>query len=275
MGTRRHLEKLSNFTTVFPNELQIYKVKPRMQNQIYKILIPFGLMAICFQMLAQSADPSSSLQLADSLFSQRKYTESLEIYEGILTDKQLFSPGMLMKMAFIKEGLGDYSEALYLLNLFYSKTSDKRALRKMEELASKHQLNGYQFTDMEFFRTAYKRYYFHIIASLAAFALFVFTYILYQKRRQQHRPLIAGIFFVLVLATLFGLINFGQGRDRAIVLTDQAYLRVGPSSGANVAEIIGKGHRLEIVSKIDVWVKIYWNDRPLYIRESHLGFIES
>ncbi len=52
-------------------------------------------------------------------------------------------------------------------------------------------------------------------------------------------------------------------------------LLVGPSSGANVAEIIGKGHRVEIVGKKDVWVKIYWNDRPLYIRESHLGIIES
>ncbi len=246
-----------------------------MQNLFYKILIPTGLVCMAFPILGQAGDPNSSLELADSLFAQEKYTESLELYESILKEEQLFSSGMLLKMAFIKEGLGDYSEALYLLSIFYSKTSDKRALRKMEELAGKHHLNGYQYTDMEFFRTVYKRYRFHIITSLVAFALFVFTYILYQKRRQQHRPLAAGIFFVFILAALFGLINFGQGRDRAIVLSDQAYLRVGPSSGANVAEIIGKGHKVEVVGKKDVWVKIYWNDRPVYIRESHLGIIES
>lgn len=246
-----------------------------MQNLFYKILIPTGLICMAFPLLCQTGNPNTSLELADSLFIEEKYTESLELYESILKEEQQYSSGMLLKMAFIKEGLGNYSEALYLLNLFYSKTSDKRALRKMEQLADKHQLNGYQYTDMEFFRTVYKRYHFHVIAALVAFALFVFTFILYQKRREQHRPLAAGIFFVLILTALFGLINFGQGRDRAIVLTDQAYLRVGPSSGANVAEIIGKGHRVEIVGKKDVWVKIYWNDRPLYIRESHLGIIES
>lgn len=247
----------------------------RMQNLFYKILIPTGLVCIAFPSFGQTDNPLATLELADSLFSEEKYTESLELYELILNEEQLYSSGMILKMAYVKEGLGDYSDALYLLSLFYSKTSDKRALRKMEELAQKHNLNGYQFTDTEFVRTLYKKYHFHIIASLTVFALFVFSTILYQRRRQQHRPLIAGVFFVLILAVLFGLINFGQGRDRAIVLTDQVYLRDGPSSGANVAEIIGKGHRVVIVSKKDVWVKIHWNDRPLYIRESHLGIIES
>lgn len=224
---------------------------------------------------AQVSDPDATLQLADSLYAQEKYTESLELYEQLLNEDQLYTPGMLMKMAFIKEGLGQYSEALYLLNLFYAKTSDKRALRKMEELAKQHRLNGYQFNDMEFFRTTYKRYHLHTIAALGALSLFIFSFILYQKRRGRHRPVSAGIMFVMILAILFALINFGQGRDRAIILADRAYLRTGPSSGANVAEIIEKGHRVEIMSQKDVWIKINWNNRPLYIRESHLGIIES
>ncbi len=246
----------------------------RMQNLFYKILLSTGLISITFSLFGQMDDSISTLNLADSLFHQEKYTESLELYETILNEEQLYSSGMILKMAYVKEGLGDYSGALYLLNLFYSKTSDKRALRKMEELAKRHDLHGYQFTDTEFFRTIYKKYHLHIIASLGVFALLVFSAILYQKRRRKHRPMIAGVFFVLILATLFGLINFGQGRNRAVVLTDQVYLRVGPSSGANVAEIIGKGHRVVVVSKKDVWVKIHWNDQPLYIRESHLGIIE-
>lgn len=248
---------------------------PRMQNLFYKILVSSGLLCLSFSIFGQSNSPISALELADSLYSQEKYTESLELYEDILDQNEQYTSGMLLKMAFINEGLGNYSEALYLLNLFYFKTPDKRALRKMEELAKKHSLNGYQFTDMEFFRTVYKKYHYHIVASLATIALFVFSLILYQKRRDQHRPMFAGILFVLILTVLFGLINFGHGRDRAIVLSDQAYLRAGPSSGANVTEIIGKGHRVEVVSKKDVWVRINWNNRPVYIRESHLGMIES
>jgi uncharacterized protein YgiM (DUF1202 family) len=145
----------------------------------------------------------------------------------------------------------------------------------MEELARQHHLNGYQFNDLEFFRTTYKRYHLQIIGALTTFSLFIFSLILYQKRRGKHRPVAAGIFFVLILSALFALINFGPGRDRAIILTDQVYLRTGPSSGANVAEIVEKGHRVEIVNQKDVWIKINWNNRPLYIRESHLGIIES
>ena len=247
----------------------------RKQNLLYKFLCTAGILLVFPSLYAQTSDPDSALQLADSLFAQEKYTESLELYETILKEEELYSPGMLMKMAFIKEGLGEYSEALYLLNLFYAKTSDKRALRKMEELARQHQLNGYKFNDLEFFRTTYKRYHKLIIAVLASFSLFVFSFIMYQKRRGRPRPVSSGILFVMILAVLFILINFGQGRDRAVVLTDRAYLRIGPSSGANVAEIIEKGHRVEVVSQKDVWIKINWNNRPLYIRESHLGIIES
>ena len=246
-----------------------------MQNLFDKFLLTTGLVFVCCQLMAQTDNPNANLLLADSLFAEEKYTESLELYEVILDENQLYTPGMLMKMAFIKEGLGDYSEALYLLNLFYSKTSDKRALRKMEELARQHQLNGYQFNDLEFFRTTYKKYHFHIVGALLALALFMFSFILFQKRKRQYRPVTAGVLFVFILAVLFGLINFGPGRDRAIVLSDQVYLRTGPSSGANVAEIIDKGHRVEVVGKKDVWVLINWNDRPLYIRESNLGLIES
>ena len=246
-----------------------------MQNLLHKFILMIGILLIGVPIMSQDSNTEVTLQLADSLFSQEKYTESLELYDQLLAEEQVYTPGMLIKMAFIREGLGDYSEALYLLNLFYSKTSDKRALRKMEELAKQHQLEGYQFNDIEFFRTIYKRYHLQVIGCLTALSLLVFSFILYQKRKGNYRPVASGVFFVLILAILFALINFGQGRDRAIILTDQAYLRTGPSSGANVAEIVKKGHRVEIVDQKDVWVLINWNNRPLYIRESHLGKIES
>lgn len=246
-----------------------------MQNLIYKILWALGLIIIPALSPAQSSDAAADLRLADSLFAAEKYTESLELYQHVLQDRQQYTPGMLLKMAFIKEGLGDYSEALYFLNLFYTKTSDKRALRKMEELARQHELQGYQFTDMEFFQTVYRRFYLHIILALFALSLFTFSFILWRKRRHGYRPVGGGIAFVLILGVLFALINFGQGREKAIIVTEQAYIRDAPSSGADVAGFIGKGNRVEIYGRNDVWVKIKWDNRPVYIRESHLAVIES
>ena len=261
-----------------------------MQNLIYKILRAsqslklslnlgwfFGLILSLFlagPLHAQNSSAQEDLLLADSLFAAGKYTESFELYETILRSHQQLSQGMLLKMAFIKEGLGDFSQALYYLNLYYANTSDKRALRKMEELARQHQLQGYQFTDLEFFRTFFQRFNLHIIFGLVATALFIFSLIVWQKRRGL-QPVGTGVVFVLLLGLLFTVINFGRGDNRAIILTDQAYLREAPSSAADVVGIIGKGHRVQVYRQNDVWVKIKWEDRKVYVRENHLARIES
>jgi uncharacterized protein YgiM (DUF1202 family) len=246
-----------------------------MQNLLYKIVIASFLLAAPVMIYGQTGSVNSDLQLADSLFAAGKYTESIDLYESLLEENQVYTNGMLLKMAFIKEGLGEYSQALYYLNLYYAKTSDKRALRKMETIAKQYDLTGYQFSDIEFFRTVYKRYSFHIIAALLALALFTFSYIFWQKRRYQRRPVVGGIFFVILLALLFVVINFGEGYPKAIILSDQAYLRSAPSSGADVVGILDKGNRVSVQNREDVWVKISWEDQSAYIRESHLAEIES
>ncbi len=246
-----------------------------MQNLFYKIVAGLLLMLSPLNFWGQTSTNTGNLQLADSLFAAGKYTESLELYESLLDQEEVYTEGMLLKMAFIKEGLGDYSQALYFLNLYYTKTSDKRALRKMETLANQYNLAGYQFSDLEFFRTVYKRYSLHIIAALLALALFTFSYIYRQKSTYARRPVLSGIFFVFLLALLFVIINFGQGYPKAIILSDEAYLRSAPSSGADVVGIIQKGDRVSVRKREDVWVKITWDDQMVYIRESHLAEIES
>ena len=42
---------------------------------------------------------------------------------------------MLLKMAYIQEGLEQYPEALYYLNLYYNQNPSKKVLAKMETLA--------------------------------------------------------------------------------------------------------------------------------------------
>src|SRR3989337_2464064 len=85
------------------------------------------------------------LKTADSLFQAKRYTQSLEHYEEILRQKQ-YSPAMLLKMAYVYEGLNQIGSAMYYLNLYYIATSDKSVLDKMDELATKYDLEGYQAT---------------------------------------------------------------------------------------------------------------------------------
>src|SRR5688500_16903409 len=70
------------------------------------------------------------LKTADSLFQAKRYTQSLEHYEEILRQRQ-YTPAMLLKMAYINEGLNQIGSAMYYLNLYHTATGDKSVLRKM------------------------------------------------------------------------------------------------------------------------------------------------
>lgn len=210
------------------------------------------------------------LQQADSLFAQKKYTESYEIYQQLFIQQEVYTPGMLLKMAFIREGLGDYTQALYYLNLYYRQTASKAALRKMDDLADEYNLAGYEFNDLEFFLSIYQRYFATIIYFLMAVALLWFGYMTYLRRKKKQKPIGWAIGFVIVMLGIVYLINFGDRYRKAIISNSDSFLMEAPSAGANLLEVVGEGHRVLVIGEHDIWTKIKWNDRPAYIRKNHL-----
>ncbi|MBK7650109.1 MAG: hypothetical protein IPJ20_04215 [Flammeovirgaceae bacterium] len=56
----------------------------------------------------------------------------------MLYESGRYTPAMLLKMAYIQEGLGRISQSIYYLQLYYKATNDEQALSKIEELATKH-----------------------------------------------------------------------------------------------------------------------------------------
>ncbi|ELR68708.1 hypothetical protein C900_05891 [Fulvivirga imtechensis AK7] len=220
------------------------------------------------QLPARDQTDNAQLQ-ADSLFQARKYTESFEIYQHLLHKERLVSPSMLLKMAFIKEGLGDYTQALYYLNLYYLHTADKKALTKMEELAKKKDLRGYEFNDLEFFKTIFFKYFNEIVLVLLTISLLLMVLILYRKKADQ-RPVGLAISIVVVLGLLFYTLNFGKDYNRGIITQNNTYLMEGPSAGAKVVTIIGKGHRLPIGGQKDVWTQTEWEGKEAYVKQDKI-----
>ena len=43
-----------------------------------------------------------------------------------------------------------------------------------------------------------------------------------------------------------------------------------PSAGASVVAILTAGHRVEVVGKKDVWLKIRWDGETVYIKEGNI-----
>ncbi|MFZ6014362.1 MAG: hypothetical protein ACOYXT_28740 [Bacteroidota bacterium] len=216
---------------------------------------------------------SFRLKTADSLFRAGRYTQSFEHYEQIFAQKQ-YTPAMLLKMAYIQEGLGHIGKALYYLNLYFLATNDKTALGKMEELATKYNLEGYKASDADWLLSFYHDYHFYISATLAALAFFLLSTIFYTRIRLRQRPLASFIILIMIAAALFIHIQFGHVVKAGIITNPKTYVMSGPSAGASVKTILGDGHRVEVLGKKDVWLKVQWNDEVVYLKENCVQALE-
>jgi hypothetical protein len=233
-----------------------------------EILIIAAFVLINFSPL--QAQPSKQITTAaDSLFHARQYSQSFELYKAIL-EQHYYSPSMLLKMAYIQEGLGHLGRSLYYLNLYYQATDDKQALYKMEEIAEKNKLEGYASTETSRMFILLKENYVRIVAVLAAIITFLFALLIYYRVRLHQQPYFTAFMLLLVMGVLFAHINFSRQTSTGIVSIPTTYLMSGPSAGASVVSIVGEGHKLEITGKQDVWLKVRWLDKDAYIKQNSI-----
>jgi len=62
----------------------------------------------------------------------------------------------------------------------------------------------------------------------------------------------------------------GDEVEAAIITSPHAYLMDGPSAGATMVDVVGDGHRVEVIGRHDVWLKIQWDDVTGYVRDNAL-----
>lgn len=238
-----------------------------------KIILTFTLVyanIVGSQIVWAQSENISVLRQADSLYHLRQYTESLRLYEELYYEERRSSPAMLLKMAFIQEGLGEYSEALYYLNEYYLATSDESAIEKMRELSTQYQLRGYEYTDYDLFQNLFRKYRYLIIYGLCGILLGILAYLAFSNSARSGKPYGVGLMFILALAGLFYITNYSVGPSLAIIMDDHTPIMNGPSSGADVLHISEKGHRIKVEGSRDVWAEIEWNGETAYIRQNNL-----
>lgn len=241
-----------------------------MQDRNFKILIFIFLGLLYFQEPSYSQEVTNDLKIADSLFQKKLYTQSLTLYEKIVREEQVASPAMLLKMAFIYESLEDLGKALYTLNNYYELTSDKKVLVKMNEMAQQNNLEGYDTNDFNLFLKFFDENRSYFVLAFFALSVLILSMILKRKKKLEENSLglTIGLAFSLLLTTY--LINFSQLAPKGIITSANAYLMSGPSAGADLIEITGEGHKVEIVGQKDIWVEIKWKNGRAYIRENNL-----
>ena len=229
-----------------------------------KILLFFGLLFISLSTWSKDV---FLLERGDSLFSLKKYTEAIEIYQDLF-DRGDASSAMILKMAFIQEGLKNHVQALYFLQKYYQLTSDKSVLYKMEELAIEQSLSGYTVGDFHFFLTTLNQ--FRVKIQLALFVTsFVLVIIIFYSGRKGRIPIGLPVIQVIVLTGLLWISNDWEKSSQAIVKEGTVLMR-GPSAAAEIRERIIPGHLVQILEETDVWFRILWKDEEAYVRKNKL-----
>ncbi|RYF84336.1 MAG: SH3 domain-containing protein, partial [Chitinophagaceae bacterium] len=198
------------------------------------------------------------------------YVEALSIYKSLAEQQHVYSQAMLLKMAFIYESTGNYTAALYYLNLYYTKHPSRSTLKKMEALAQQHGLQGYGYSDYDFFATQARKYYFRILEILLMGAVTVVTVnLIFKLRRKKtlNLPLAA---YLMLLGGLFYYLNFLSFGKYGIVNKSGLALMSGPSAGSNLLRTLPRGNRVKVNDQTDIWVEVELNDTVAFARKSHL-----
>jgi hypothetical protein len=241
-----------------------------MQNLWFKISVFLAIFSTFLAKPAYAQADKTTLATADSLFQKQHYTRAFDIYAQILEDQQLYSPQMLLKMAYIKEGLHDYTGAMYYLHLFYTKEPSRSVLRKMEELAQAHRLQGYEYNDLQFFKTQLSKHYMRILELMLLAAVVMGTVMFFSWRRG-HR--FSGVFktgFTLYLLFILYYINFLDLGDAGIIKNNQVAIMSAPSAGGSWLATATEGHKVPITGQQDIWYEIKWKGEKAYIRKNNV-----
>lgn len=222
---------------------------------------------------AQSVEHQRDLARADSLFASQKYTEAFAIYERLVHDDEVFSPQMLLKMAYVKEGVQEYPAALYYLSLYYRYHPTLEVLQRMEKIATEQDYEGYRYGDSAFFRTLYARYRLPVTLGLLFVALLWLGVVAYQKRQQKNvRGAAIGLLVLLVVTAIWN--NADPHETQAVVQGKSVYLMKAPSAGSDLLTSLDPGHRLPVLDKTDIWYRVKWGEETAYLRRHQVYVVE-
>ena len=140
----------------------------------------------------------------------------------------------------------------------------------MKELADHNGLEGYVTSDWGFIQNFYDKFRYLFVIFSISLAILILSMIYRKKKKHQEFSAGLGLGLFAVLAFIFFLVNFTGIEDKGIITGTNAYLMSGPSAGAELIEVIGEGHKVEIINRTDIWIQIKWRGGRAFVRENNI-----
>ncbi len=219
------------------------------------------------------ANPADSLRLADSLFAAGNQDEAARLYVSVLADGHTATDPMLLKLARVAEQQDDVPRLLYYLQVYLERHPDDAVLRKMNDIALANNLTGYETDDLNYFYLFYRKYGIYILLFLLIPAVYVFSVMLLKAMRKEPVARSQQWVMLLYLFLLLVFVNLPEGFQSGITSHDRILLRTDPSAAAPVAEIIGRGHKVNILGSKDIYLRVLWRNKLYYLRRDRVWII--
>lgn len=229
----------------------------------FKILISSLSLAFIGLQATYAQLPEKELVTADSLYESKQYIGAIKIYENIF-DAGKSSPGMLLKMARIQEGMGNVGESMFYLENYYRQTKDEKSLQYLIKIAEKNQAAGFDYSFPFQAELTYQDWKPQILLFLTLCASLGLTLMLMKKNKKRYFAIV----LIPILCIAF-INNYSLGHQ-AIITEQPSFLLEGPSSGANLIEKVTTPTKILVKDQVDIWSEVIYNDNPAYIRSRNI-----
>ncbi|WP_170312651.1 hypothetical protein [Spirosoma agri] len=241
-----------------------------MQALLLKISLFFCLAGASLSAMASQPDP---IHRADSLFATGDQADAARLYETAIAEGQSPTDGMLLKLASAYERQNDVPRLLYYLQVYFDRHPDDTVLHRMNEVARANNLNGYETDDLNYFYLFYKKYGIYFLLFLLIPAGYAFGVLIVKLVRKEGVPTRQKWVLLFYLIGLLLFVNLPEGVQSGITSSDRVFLRTDPSAAAPVAEVIGRGHKVNIIGSNDIYLRVFWHNELYYIRRDNVWVI--
>ena len=140
----------------------------------------------------------------------------------------------------------------------------------MENLANANELEGYNHDDITFLFNVYYKHYNWLLIGLIILTAGIFSILIYQKIKKQGNPITTAVFLLILLVGLFYLVNFGKDYNKGLIIKNNTFVMEAPSAGANIVDVIQKGHKISIKGTHDVYSEIEWDGLSVYVKSKNI-----
>ncbi|SFH13902.1 hypothetical protein SAMN04487988_1206 [Algoriphagus hitonicola] len=230
-------------------------------------LVKLSIFFILFAQSIHSQGGVNDVNRADSLFAQQNYQEAMNLYAQNY-ESGLYSPAMLLKMAFIAEGMGDKEQATLYLSKYYDLAPTNQIISKIKDLTGQNTLYGFEVSDSGrflLFLVDYKEY---IVGGLAVLLILSLLSIWWMGRNPEEK--ISYWPSLILLLLLFISNNFLKGPRTGLITNSPTYIVSKPTAGGSIIDRIEPGHRVKIKSSKDIWYEVEWKNSVAFVKKEHI-----